>query len=749
MERARRPSWLVFPLLAAALLPRLGPLWLPGAAAAQSPDPRRDVAAYVLTHVLDGDYGGRTLWMHDVALDGSHVGLDVDGRLPAVQFPFASNWLVMIDDTPQANWAHPVRWVFVDATLQQHTTPIVRSWPPTIRSGFGQGPRVHFGCTPYAPAGCPSVGPPAQLAPFTGPLKDSCLHAVLISGGWDDDHNFSRYAENLTSVYRKLRALGFPQSNLWTYYADGRPLDLDNADGDNNNATGSDVTDSANEAAIRARIHGLCTTLNATRDVLLLYTSNHGASNGDLVLWDFNQNGARENAEGYSPAELDVDTSACQVCRLFMLFDQCFSGAFVPLVTDGSHGNAAIYTAATASEYSYGREYMDWWEDLNPATMTMKQLHASVVASGTMTSTPMTAEGTPGDGSVFLNYCWGDKQCAVPAITAYCLGIQNITVDLTICNGFPTARSFAIDWQGEAAGGSCDVAGPASAVLPNPPIIVPGAGCATFQLHVPIPPGVLLPGQTACYSVGVTNLQENISTVCTGKLVYTPLACFDWNQLVARAVLLSPGDPVTVVGTLSNNGLTGSAISYQFVVQNADPLGANDAITLNGLPPGIPVTGRVVVPPGQTATLRVDVLWAVPPSPCFHNLLFEADLNGDGQMVPLNAVTLHLAPDGATTSPPTPQPRGLRLRIAPNPFNPTARISFDLTGARQPVSVEVLDARGRTVRTLLQAVLLEAGPHELSWNGDDALGRAVASGTYLVQVTTARGIETARATLLK
>jgi hypothetical protein len=72
----------------------------------------------------------------------------------------------------------------------------------------------------------------------------------------------------------------------------------------------------------------------------------------------------------------------------------------------------------------------------------------------------------------------------------------------------------------------------------------------------------------------------------------------------------------------------------------------------------------------------------------------------------------------------------------PNPFNPRTVLRFDLPSAL-PVSVEIYDARGRRVRTLLQGDL-PAGSHQAVWDGCDDGGRPVVSGVYLSLVRAGR-----------
>jgi len=83
----------------------------------------------------------------------------------------------------------------------------------------------------------------------------------------------------------------------------------------------------------------------------------------------------------------------------------------------------------------------------------------------------------------------------------------------------------------------------------------------------------------------------------------------------------------------------------------------------------------------------------------------------------------------------------------PNPFNPMTKISFNLP-AEARTTVEVLDVRGRLVRTLHTGVLAE-GAHELTWNGRDDSNQVVAAGLYLARLRTEGYEATVKMTLAK
>lgn len=84
---------------------------------------------------------------------------------------------------------------------------------------------------------------------------------------------------------------------------------------------------------------------------------------------------------------------------------------------------------------------------------------------------------------------------------------------------------------------------------------------------------------------------------------------------------------------------------------------------------------------------------------------------------------------------------------APNPFNPSTRISFSVAKAGQAV-VDVLDLQGRHVRTLLSG-LVEAGERSLEWDGRDEAGRPVASGSYLARLRADGQVATHKMVLTK
>jgi len=83
----------------------------------------------------------------------------------------------------------------------------------------------------------------------------------------------------------------------------------------------------------------------------------------------------------------------------------------------------------------------------------------------------------------------------------------------------------------------------------------------------------------------------------------------------------------------------------------------------------------------------------------------------------------------------------------PNPFNPTTMIAFNLENAGH-VRLDIFDPTGRLVKTLVDETL-PAARHEVSWNGRDGSGLAVASGVYFFSIMADGSRDTKKMILLK
>jgi hypothetical protein len=84
--------------------------------------------------------------------------------------------------------------------------------------------------------------------------------------------------------------------------------------------------------------------------------------------------------------------------------------------------------------------------------------------------------------------------------------------------------------------------------------------------------------------------------------------------------------------------------------------------------------------------------------------------------------------------------RAQLLGSAPNPFAASTTIGFE-TLAAGPVKLEVFDAAGRRVATLVDGIV-KAGRQTALWSGTDQTGRAAKPGLYLARLEIGGVVET-------
>jgi len=148
------------------------------------------------------------------------------------------------------------------------------------------------------------------------------------------------------------------------------------------------------------------------------------------------------------------------------------------------------------------------------------------------------------------------------------------------------------------------------------------------------------------------------------------------------------------------------------------------------------------IPQGNTHPIDLNFdtadMW---PDNYYAYVVISHDALGSPYVIPV-ALTVH-NPNDVTDTPYVFQMAG----NFPNPYNPQTTISFTL-GERGPVTLQVLDLRGRLVQTVWQGEL-QAGPHHLQWDGRDAAGQTVAAGTYVARLHAEGNTATSKMVLTK
>ena len=137
----------------------------------------------------------------------------------------------------------------------------------------------------------------------------------------------------------------------------------------------------------------------------------------------------------------------------------------------------------------------------------------------------------------------------------------------------------------------------------------------------------------------------------------------------------------------------------------------------------VPGPSNLIASPTDTATFDRHWQW----SGGYYYKVSAIDIHGNESLWAV------LSPDAVTgTETPKAPAASYLAQNYPNPFNPTTRIAFGLS-APGHVSLRIYDVAGRLVRALANDDR-RAGRYDVSWDGRDSNGRAVASGIYFYRL---------------
>ena len=241
--------------------------------------------------------------------------------------------------------------------------------------------------------------------------------------------------------------------------------------------------------------------------------------------------------------------------------------------------------------------------------------------------------------------------------------------------------------------------------------------------------------QTACYQVTIQNNATGKCFGCRGRIRKLPF----WHvQPIPDQLTLPPGIPELVHFRVTNSGPSPLSLSYTLSSQSSDGDAGNQVVSLNGLPPGEPVFGTLIVAPGDSSLVEVQTVLTEFQPDNVNEVVFSADVDGDGVPDDLTSVALFSETEDAASQVPEPPASvggavtGTILEAAPNPFHDRAGIQLHLGAAHSAIRVEVYDVGGRLVRTLFSGTM-DAGQHLLSWDGTDDGGSRRSAGLYFVR----------------
>ncbi|KAK6315493.1 hypothetical protein J4Q44_G00150220 [Coregonus suidteri] len=183
-------------------------------------------------------------------------------------------------------------------------------------------------------------------------LYQTCDHAVLLAGGWQQQITYQHHVQNLQLFYRMLRNNGFHRDHIKTFFAGNGQLS-EEAEG---------VYPATEKRVIRNHISYICGKQHCA-DSLVLYLHSPTRNDGTMLLWDGNYNGIADLKERYSVGELLADLAGCRARRVLVFVEQSYSGALGKRLKGSlKHLNVVLLNVANS------------WASLHPATCLIDHL---------------------------------------------------------------------------------------------------------------------------------------------------------------------------------------------------------------------------------------------------------------------------------------------------------------------------------------------------------------------------------------
>ncbi|TDH06541.1 hypothetical protein EPR50_G00114540 [Perca flavescens] len=191
-------------------------------------------------------------------------------------------------------------------------------------------------------------------------LYQTCDHAVLISGGWQQQMTFQRHVQNLQKFYRMLQNNGFHKEHIKTFFASSGQLPED-VEG---------VYSATEKAVIRNHVSYICRKQHCA-DTLVLYLNSPTRNDGTMLLWDANLNGIADLKERYSVNELLADLAGCRATRVLLFVDQSYSGVLSKRLRGSQkHLNVVLIQSQTRQSHNHQRLTPGWedsgWSRISP-----------------------------------------------------------------------------------------------------------------------------------------------------------------------------------------------------------------------------------------------------------------------------------------------------------------------------------------------------------------------------------------------
>lgn len=159
---------------------------------------------------------------------------------------------------------------------------------------------------------------------------------------------------------------------------------------------------------------------------------------------------------------------------------------------------------------------------------------------------------------------------------------------------------------------------------------------------------------------------------------------------------------------------------------------------------------RVEIYDGPTGSLRQTILPVQPSTGCPGLGVIDTDNTGTAELAVQFGDDIYLYGTDQSIAAVAPASSGaftLIQSVAPNPSVDETTINFSTT-RKERVALSVLDVSGRAIRTILDGEM-EAGAHQVVWNGRMGRDLNASSGIYLIRLQTPDGVFVRKVTRLQ
>jgi len=326
-----------------------------------------------------------------------------------------------------------------------------------------------------------------------------------------------------------------------------------------------------------------------------------------------------------------------------------------------------------------------------------------------ITRTTYTDENVPwGDYTytVTAMYAGNNESDPTAAVIATIAGVVN-NPPRALTGSFTSGQGITLQWQAPLTHDHSGVFAERYSIYRNDMAYIDSHTSTTFHDESVAEPGLYIYRVTARYDV--TELAPNgIESVPTDNLNITVWAYNPARNLVA--VRNADGNVrLSWLGPASHQYLATFTSLYN-IYRDGVALAENRA-------------GREFV---DSSTLQGDVEYTYSVV-----IIYQGANQGDPPVfsAPVTYQYTHSLSDGDNVSLATTALHG----NYPNPFNPSTTIDFSLK-TPQNVNIDVFNIKGQRVVNLVDK-RLEAGNHQVNWNGIDGSGKPVSSGIYFYQMS--------------